>query len=354
MLTNREAMPIITSSQAIKIAIAEEINIRFARRQAINLAERHSFSQQAVDTIANITHEFGTRLIKYASKHKKRVVVLQLYQVDNQKFIELIVVGDVTDISYSPKHSQNQLSNNTLVNYELNNISQSADYFKIYTHSEQESIALAHIYANKPLTLHAPPKSAHQIAGICLPIPTEVVSGDSWAFNQTPSNTKILIADGLGHGVDAASASQLACEVFREYSHLPITEIITRINNALRETRGATVAVAEINDDERIIKFTGIGNIAGYVCNGNNCKQMISHDGTAGTNNNNKIQEYSYPWNENSILIMHSDGLAQRWKLHDYQGISVLHPSIIAASLYRDHYRGNDDVTVVVAKSFQK
>ncbi|SAK57010.1 hypothetical protein AWB76_02388 [Caballeronia temeraria] len=47
---------------------------------------------------------------------------------------------------------------------------------------------------------------------------------------------------------------------------------------------------------------------------------------------------------------MHSDGLNTRWELSRYPGLSMRHPSLIAAVLYRDHARGDDDVTVLVAR----
>ena len=64
-----------------------------------------------------------------------------------------------------------------------------------------------------------------------------------------------------------------------------------------------------------------------------------------------RIQEFSFPWNEDSALIMYSDGLTSRWDLDRYPGIISRHPSIVAAALYRDFERERDDVTVMVAKS---
>ncbi len=75
---------------------------------------------------------------------------------------------------------------------------------------------------------------------------------------------------------------------------------------------------------------------------------MVSHNGTAGVEVR-KIQEYTYPWPENGLLILHSDGLATHWSLDDYPGLHQKRPSLIAGILFRDHNRGRDDVTVVAA-----
>jgi hypothetical protein len=51
------------------------------------------------------------------------------------------------------------------------------------------------------------------------------------------------------------------------------------------------------------------------------------------------------------LLILHSDGLATRWDLSKYPGLTHRHPTLIAAALYRDFARGRDDVTVFVARA---
>ena len=79
---------------------------------------------------------------------------------------------------------------------------------------------------------------------------------------------------------------------------------------------------------------------------------MTSHNGTLG-HELRKIQEFSFPWEPQSVLIMHSDGLGSRWDLNQYPGIMTKHASVIAAVLYRDFERQRDDVTVLVAKSLE-
>jgi hypothetical protein len=76
---------------------------------------------------------------------------------------------------------------------------------------------------------------------------------------------------------------------------------------------------------------------------------MVSHNGTVG-HEVRKIQEFTYPWHPEGILIMHSDGLGTHWTVERYAGLAAKHPSLIAGILYRDFNRGRDDVTVLVAR----
>ena len=49
-------------------------------------------------------------------------------------------------------------------------------------------------------------------------------------------------------------------------------------------------------------------------------------------------------------LVAHSDGLESQWDLAAHPGALMLHPSIIAALLFRRHWRKRDDVAVVVVR----
>jgi hypothetical protein len=77
---------------------------------------------------------------------------------------------------------------------------------------------------------------------------------------------------------------------------------------------------------------------------------MVSLSGIVGAEIQ-KIQEFTYPWPEQAILLMHSDGLTSRWNLDRYPGILNKCSSLIAGVLYRDYFRRTDDVTVLVARS---
>ena len=46
------------------------------------------------------------------------------------------------------------------------------------------------------------------------PYPGEQVCGDNWAFSDTAQGRTLLVADGAGHGVEAARAADLAVRTF--------------------------------------------------------------------------------------------------------------------------------------------
>jgi hypothetical protein len=142
----------------------------------------------------------------------------------------------------------------------------------------------------------------------------------------------------------------MAIRTAREQPEETATALLARIHGALRATRGAAVAVAEIDVPSRVVRFAGVGNIgAAVVPESGPMRRMVSHAGTVG-HESPKIREFTYPWDSGSLLLMHSDGLQTHWSFDAYPGLVERHPSVIAGVLYRDYARGRDDVTVVVAR----
>jgi serine phosphatase RsbU (regulator of sigma subunit) len=159
----------------------------------------------------------------------------------------------------------------------------------------------------------------------------------------------VMVADGLGHGPGAAEASTEAVAAFTRAKDPTPGVILEEVHLALRHTRGAAVAIAQIDAEGERVRFAGAGNISGLVANGSSQQHMISHPGTAG-HNVRKIQEFFYRWTATSTLVMHSDGINTNWRIDAYSGIAQHDPSLLAAVLLRDASRGRDDACVVVGR----
>ena len=158
-----------------------------------------------------------------------------------------------------------------------------------------------------------------------------------------------MIADGLGHGPLAAQASREAVRVFREQAASGPGEILDRMHQAMRATRGAAVGIAEIRFPNRRLHFAGIGNIATSIFADGVSRSTVSMNGTVG-HEMRKVQEFEYDFPQGALVVMHSDGLASQWQLSRYAGLATRNPSLVAAVLYRDFKRGRDDVTVLAAR----
>ena len=154
--------------------------------------------------------------------------------------------------------------------------------------------------------------------------------------------------DGLGHGPAAFEAARKALETFEDDEETGPERLLRRLDIDLRGTRGAAIAVAEVDWARRTLLFSGVGNIAATLLSpGTKSRSLVSHNGTAGQSIE-RLQEFDCPWPAGGLMVMHSDGLSPQWELDDYPGLGPKAPSLIARVLYRDFVRRRDDVVVVV------
>jgi anti-sigma regulatory factor (Ser/Thr protein kinase) len=188
-----------------------------------------------------------------------------------------------------------------------------------------------------------------EVAGFAVPYPGERACGDGWMIHRTPQKMVVLLVDGIGHGLGAAAAAFEAINAFKLCAELGPGEILPRLHDALRKTRGAVAAVAEIRPSENVVIYSGVGNIAASVIEFKGSRSLVSHNGTLGSAAP-KIQEFRTEWSRTSTLVMHSDGLQTRWDLSAYAGLASRHPALIGGALLRDFRRHRDDASVVVVK----
>lgn len=189
-----------------------------------------------------------------------------------------------------------------------------------------------------------------EAGGFTVPIRGERVCGDAIHWVQSEDRMAVTMVDGLGHGLHAAEAAEEAVNIFRKYVTEPPREILARMHDSLKKTRGAAAAVAEIRTLSGTLAFAGVGNISAVVISKALSRNLISHSGTLG-HIMSRIQEFKVEWPRDAILVMHSDGLQTRWDLTQYPGLMARNPALIAGVLFRDFRRERDDAGVVVVKN---
>jgi hypothetical protein len=179
----------------------------------------------------------------------------------------------------------------------------------------------------------------------------EHVCGDCWAVEEPGGRTVIMIVDGLGHGQPASVAAREAVSSFRARAGDGPGAVLAAAHEVLRETRGAAMAIADIDHLRREVCYAGIGNIAGSILAGPEVRGtgLVSHNGIVG-HTIHKIQEFVHPWPSGALLVMHSDGLNTQWRLGAYPGLASRDPGVVAGVLFRDFRRDRDDVTVLAAR----
>jgi len=318
------------------------------RRQCVSLCRECGLSEVETGSAAIITSELGTNLARHVPAGGE--IVMRCLDSNDGKGIEIVSLDKGQGIYDLEKAFNDGYSTSGGLGGGLGAVRRLSSEFDIFTVPGKGTIIMSRIMA--PNRTARKPQAKYEIGIICLPGKSDDACGDDWATAVFPDRSLYLVADGLGHGADAALAATAAVNIFHKNVAGTTLEIARAIHAGIRHTRGAAIAIAEINSHKNMLFFTGIGNIAARIVYGDSEKNLVSHNGTAGLGAR-KIQEFSYPWDDDSLLIMCSDGLATRWDLSLYNGILQHHPALIAGLLYRDNNRGTDDTTVLVIREWR-
>jgi anti-sigma regulatory factor (Ser/Thr protein kinase) len=323
--------------------IREVSAVADARRKVTDLARTVGFDASAIGRVALVVTEAATNLVKHTPQGQ---LLARAFDHDGVAAIEVSALDQGPGITNIGESLRDGYSTAGSPGTGLGAIKRLSDEFDIYSIPGKGSALVAQLWERRPPSGNR--SAPLEFGAVCLPQPGEVVSGDAWAVEWRGGHCVILVADGLGHGADAAAASMAAVNALRTHPQLAPAALIEFAHGALRGTRGGALAVADL-DLAGEVRYAGIGNISGVAIAPGSARHMVSHPGIVG-HEVRKIQEFVYPWSQDTVLVMHSDGLATHWNLDQYPGLASRHPSLIAGVLYRDFTRGRDDVTVVVAK----
>jgi anti-sigma regulatory factor (Ser/Thr protein kinase) len=324
------------------VPVTERSIVAEARRLAMEVASRQRLDESDASRVAIVATELATNLIKHA-KHGE--ISIAGFDDSDGKGVELLALDKGPGIADVQKSLVDGHSTVGSAGSGLGSIRRNSDVFAINSQVGRGTAVLARI---RPKGRSG--TAGYIISSISAPYPGETVCGDGWSTRRCERNLLVLLADGSGHGPLAQAAALRAIEMFGDRGDARPEQIAHAIHGALGATRGAAIAIAEIDLSQGRVNFSGIGNISAALLEQGTVRRMVSHNGTAGYLAP-RIHGFQYPFQGVATVILHSDGLTGRWDLGLYPGLAGAHPSVISGVLYRDYRRGRDDATVVTVRS---
>jgi anti-sigma regulatory factor (Ser/Thr protein kinase) len=324
------------------VTVADSSQVGEARRAAVAAATGQGFAAERSGPIALVATEMATNLLKHAGGG---MLIVGSFDDSEGRGLELLALDRGPGMADFDRCLADGFSTAGSPGSGLGAIMRQSDRIAVYTRPGLGTALMARFVREAAQK----GKLACEAGLIVEPYPGEKVCGDGWAVSSAAHSKTLLLVDGLGHGPQAAHAAEMAVKVFSEQANRECVPIMETIHRALAPTRGAAAAIARIDVEAGLIRFVGVGNIAGQVLDSGETKRMVSNNGTAG-HLAPRIREFTYPFKRAPLVVMHSDGLGTKWDLSAYPGLAVNHPSLIAGALFRDHRRGRDDASILVVR----
>ncbi len=317
------------------VRMSDASRVAEARRRALELGTGAGLDEVQCGRLALAVTELATNLVKHAREGE---IVLADAGDGGVRAIGIDHGPGVTDLARALDDGYSTAGS---PGTGLGAMKRSVDRFEIASTPGSGTIVLLEVRTGS-----RPGTSEFEIGAVSVPRKGEDVCGDGWA-SRVNGTLQLLVVDGLGHGVLAHEVAVSATTAFATRLAAP-QQTIEELHGVLRSGRGAAVAVAEIDRAAARLQYCGVGNIVGAIVHGDHMRHLVSHGGTVG-HVLTRTHPFDYPWNDGSLLVMHSDGVAPKWRLD--AELRAQPAAMIAAAIYRDHARGNDDATVVGVKA---
>jgi anti-sigma regulatory factor (Ser/Thr protein kinase) len=340
------------------VPIVESSQVAAARRAALGLASQIGLSDRAIANLGLAVSEAATNLVKHATGG---VCVFRPLSgapatagQAERRGVEVLCLDRGPGIANVTASMRDGFSTTGTLGGGLGAMKRLSQVFDLHSRPGSGTAIVFEIWDAED----APTERARArlvLGAISIPKRGEEVCGDSWALRASESGCDFLVVDGIGHGLAAATAANAAVDSFDLEVGASADRSISRLDRALRGTRGAAAAVTSVDYTRRSLAYCGVGNTAAALLRPregdeeSRVEHLVSQPGTLG-HSPRHIRAFEYGWDETATLVLHTDGISTRWDLDGYPGLLARHPTLIAGVLWRDWSRGEDDATVVVAR----
>lgn len=321
-----------------------------ARRQAAQLARRLCFSEERVARIELCVTEMATNLLKHAHDGS---LALRVVRTAGRAAVECLSLDNGPGIHDLDRALLDGTSTAGSLGIGMGAIGRLADVHGVHSLSGRGTIVLARFWDDG----RAPAAGPVEAGGLTRPISGEQMCGDTWAVRTAgahgPDALLLMMCDGLGHGPLAARAAERAAAAFRESTRTSPADVLQEVHLRLRGTRGAAVAVALIDVAARRVRLSGSGNVTAVVATADARHGLPSTPGIVGAHMG-RPRTFEAAFAPGACLVVHTDGLSDRWRPTDFPGLFAQDPVVTAAQILNQAAIRRDDAGVVVATHGQR
>lgn len=169
--------------------------------------------------------------------------------------------------------------------------------------------------------------------------------GDQFGWWRDGPFWILCLIDGLGHGTEAAEAADAALAGAALALGVAPDGVLAQIDEAIRHTRGAAMAVVRIDPGTRELEFAGVGNIRGALF-GMRVSRFEAEPGIVGAGGRCR-SVIRATWADGDMLMLWTDGFGAHLDLDQPSRRLLGLPQTLADRLLDRHATGRDDAGLV-------
>ncbi|MDH6629531.1 anti-sigma regulatory factor (Ser/Thr protein kinase) [Streptomyces sp. LBL] len=316
------------------VPVHDSTRVRDARVAAEDAATLAGLDEPRTAAAALVATELATNLLKHGGGGRLLIDLVDPPRAAGGRcLVQIAAIDHGPGIIDVPAALRDGYSTARSLGAGLGTCRRTADDFDLHSMPGRGTVALARVGAGPE---EAVPVAAVRVGGVNVPFMGAEHSGDAWTWARSGDRLTLMMADGLGHGPEAARASTAAAQALHRWAHLPPSQALVHLDSALRGTRGAAVAVAQVETGAGVLRFAGVGNIGARLWAGGTWRSLVSRPGIVGVHRHATLREDRMPWAADRLLVLHSDGLPSRWTPPSDPRLLAADPAVVAAVTVRD------------------
>ena len=186
--------------------------------------------------------------------------------------------------------------------------------------------------------------------------------GDGVITAQRRAVTRVMLADGIGHGAHAHAVVQQLQQQFRwicgrSADWISIADCLLELHRLLRESRRdlqAAVAMLDVDADTWKVSALCVGNVKAHQVSATAVLSVPCLNGMVGGQMPQRLPLFQQNWPAETLLTLHSDGVSTRGLLPYLQTLlwsgsqRHLQAQPIADTVLGRFGKTNDDASCVV------
>lgn len=184
-----------------------------------------------------------------------------------------------------------------------------------------------------------------------LPKKGEEKCGDKFVIKEYRDKILVAAIDGLGHGDEAAKASQEAVNMLQSFTTESLITIVNRCHKELRDTRGVVMSLALFDIWDRTMSWISIGNVDGVFLRTQTNehrknKDLVLRGGVVGYKLP-PLQAAIFEVSPGDMLIFTTDGVESDYidRVNNQNS-----PEEIVEYIASDYFKATDDALILVAR----
>ncbi|MCF0073006.1 ATP-binding protein/SpoIIE family protein phosphatase [Dyadobacter sp. CY261] len=332
------------SAKQVGFDLKDRSFIPIVKREAFRLGQRAGLVPKQLAELDIVLTEIATNLLKHAGGGE---IILRMIDDAGPSGIEILSIDRGPGMADPGRMVEDGVSTAGTLGHGLGAIKRLSDQFQIYSTPGWGTVLLARIL-KEPLSKTNAVRFG--VYPIILPKPGETHCGDLCSWKANPYFIKVMLADGLGHGILAQHASEKAAEAFQKSVYNTPNQILMDIHHQIKNTRGIVATIGVYDLSAKTWQFCGVGNISTRLHDAISSKTYVPYNGIVGVNVPRQLESQNVSAEPGRHLIMCSDGITSRWDASNHIGAFRCDQSILASVIYKDFARYSDDTSVVIVK----